>query len=282
MLHATTVPFEVHEPTTPRTPVIVEVPHAGLFVDAPTLATLVAPANAIGRDADLYVDELFQDAPSIGATLLVARLSRYVVDLNREEGDLDMLAVQGAPRRTSPHGLVWRVSTDGSTTLAAPLPQAELERRLRTYYRPYHRTLRHLLDQRVAEFGHAVLLCAHSMPSCGREGHRDEGKERADIVPGSRGRTTAAARVIDELDQLAREFRFSVAHDQPYRGGFSTKYYGRPEQNVHAVQLELNRKLYMDEVKLTRENPGFDRVREFSRELVQRLIHLDPSVLLGS
>lgn len=256
-----------------------EVPHAGLFVDAMTLSTLLAPAMAIGRDADLYVDELFQDAPDVGARLLVANVSRYVVDLNRKETDIDALAVEGAPRRNSPHGLIWRTSTDGSATLAAPLPKAELDRRLTAYYHPYHQTLRRLLDERVAEFGHAILLCAHSMPSRGREGHQDAGKERADIVPGSRGRTTAAGAVIDALDRLAREFGLSVAHDQPYRGGFSTGHYGRPERKVHALQIEISRRLYMDEVLLTRRTPGFERLRGFSRELVQRLVRIDPGTL---
>src|SRR5687767_8243092 len=91
------VPFSIIEPTAEETPVIVEVPHAGLWVDGPALATLVAPARSIGRDADLWVDELYADAPARGATLLVAHVSRYVVDLNRSEKDVDIESVEGAP-----------------------------------------------------------------------------------------------------------------------------------------------------------------------------------------
>lgn len=265
------MPFSVREPQGATTPVVVEAPHAGLSVDAATLSTLVAPAMALGRDADLYVDELFQDAPAAGAALLAAHVSRYVVDLNRAETDIDTLAVEGAPRRSTPHGLIWRTTTDGRPALTAPLSTEELERRLTTYYRPYHEALRRLLDERVARFGYAILLCAHSMPSRGRDGHQDAGKDRADIVPGSRGRSTAAPLVIDTLDRLAREYGFSVAHDQPYRGGFSTAHYGRPERHVHAVQIELSRRLYMDEVTLARKAPNFQDLRGFARELVRKL-----------
>ena len=85
-----------------------EVPHAGLYVDATALSTLLAPANALGRDADLYVDELFHDAPSEGAALITSHVSRYVIDLNRAETDFDALAVENGSARVSPHGLIWR------------------------------------------------------------------------------------------------------------------------------------------------------------------------------
>ncbi len=269
--------FTVREPKT-ATPVVVEVPHAGLRVDAGALSTLVAPATALGRDADLFVDELFDDAADAGAALLVSHVSRYVVDLNRAESDFDGLAVEGGSTRMSPHGLIWRSTTDGRSALSGPLPRAELERRLERFYRPYHAALRALLDERLATFGYAVLLCAHSMPSRGRDGHQDPGRERADVVPGSRGRSSAAGEVIDALDTTARAAGFSVAHDLPYRGGFSTGHYGRPEANVHAVQVELNRRLYMNEWTLERRPGEFGRVRSFCRELVTRLVTLAPSL----
>jgi N-formylglutamate deformylase len=273
------VPFSVREPKDTPTPLVVEVPHAGLFVDAATLSTLVAPAIALGRDADLYVDELLADAPAAGAALLVANTSRYVIDLNRAETDIDTLAVEGANRRNTPHGLIWRTTTEGRAALSAPLTRIELERRLASYYRPYHDTLRGLLDERVARFGYAILLCAHSMPSRGRDGHQDAGRERADIVPGTRGRTTAAPIVIDTVDRIARDHGFSVAHAQPYRGGFSTGHYGRPERHVHAIQIELSRRLYMDELTLARREPNFGRMRAFAGELVQRLTRIERASL---
>ena len=263
--------FSVREPLGRETPLVVEIPHAGLFVDAETLATLVAPARAIGLDADLYVDELYARAPELGATVLVAHTSRYVCDLNRAESDYDGLAVQGGTTRSAPHGLVWRTTTENQPSLSAPLGQRELERRMELVYRPYHRTLASILEGKRARFGYAVLLCAHSMPSLGRLGHTDAGRERADVVPGSRGRTTAAAPVIEAPDRLAREFGWTVSHDDPYRGGHSTVHYGRPALQVHAVQVELARRLYMDERTLEKKQNDFNKVESFCDALVARL-----------
>jgi N-formylglutamate amidohydrolase len=103
--------FSVVEPERAETAVVVEVPHAGLTVDAEALATLAAPARALGRDADLHVDSLYADAPAEGATLLVAHASRYLCDLNRGEHEVDPLAAEGGTA-DAPHGLIWRTTTE--------------------------------------------------------------------------------------------------------------------------------------------------------------------------
>jgi N-formylglutamate deformylase len=246
-------PFTVIEPAVEETPLIVEIPHAGLLVDGPTLARLVAPARAIGRDADLYVDDLYAEAPAHGATLLCANVSRYVCDLNRSELDVDAESVEGAPSHArATRGIVWRLTSEGARVLEAPLPRTELDRRLDTYYRPYHRVLSAIVERKRARFGFAILLAAHSMPSVGRTGHGDPQAVRADVVPGTRGRTSAAGVFIDAVDKHARAAGLSVAHDDPYQGGYTTQHYGRPDHHVHVVQVELARRLYMDEPTLTK------------------------------
>ena len=271
-------PFEVFEPTTGESPVVFEVPHAGLWIDPEALAFTIAPARSVARDADLYVDQLCQDVPTEGATLIVARTSRLVIDLNRAEADCDGEAVEGGSRTPWPRGLVWRLTTDGDPVLAERLPRRELDRRLDTIYRPYHRTVEALLARKVARFGHAVLLCAHSMPSQPRPapfggdlGRPGPHCHRADLVPGTRGRTTAAGVVIDRVDAHGRAFGWSIRHDDPYRGGFSTAFYGRPTRGVHAVQIEIARRLYMDETSLRIDAQGSRAVREFARTLAARL-----------
>jgi N-formylglutamate amidohydrolase len=274
-------PFEILEPPTGESPVIVEVPHAGLFLDPESLAYMLAPARSIARDADLHVDELCQDVPREGATLIRAHHSRFVVDLNRSPSDFDGEAVEGGGRAPWPRGLVWRLTTDGDPILPAPIPRHELERRLDLVYRPYHRALEGLVARKLARFGHAVLLCAHSMPSQPRGPALSNGARkvpertplvpRADLVPGTRGRTTAAGPVIDRVDAHAAAFGLSVRHDDPYRGGFSTAHYGQPAQGVHAVQIEIARRLYMDETSLRIDPQGFRAVREFARTLAARL-----------
>lgn len=264
-------PFSVVEPSAEETPVIVEIPHAGLWVDGPALATLAAPGRSIGRDADLWVDELYADAPARGATVIASHVSRYVVDLNRSERDVDSESVEGAPTNArATRGIVWRLTSEGARVLDGPLPRRELERRLDTYYRPYHAAVASLIERKRARFGHAIVVAAHSMPSIGRAAHGDANMLRADVVPGTRGRTSAAARFIDVVDAHARAGGFTVAHDDPYQGGFTTIHYGRPHEGSHVVQVELARRLYMDEVSL-RKTATFDRLRSFCADLVTRL-----------
>jgi N-formylglutamate amidohydrolase len=270
------VSFTLTEPRAAEAPVIVEVPHAGLETDAEALATLVAPAVAIGRDADLYVDELYADAPDLGATLLCARMSRYVCDLNRSEQDVDRDTVLGATGRSSPHGLIWRSTTDTRAAIARPLARSELDRRLHAYYRPYHDKLDELVRERLDRHGFVILVSGHSMPSRGRDGHDDPGRDRADVVPGTRQRTTAAAAVIDATEQVARRFHLGVAHDDPYRGGHTTVRYGRPAAGIHAIQIELNRRLYMDEQTLAKKTSEFKTIRSFCRALVEQMVALGP------
>jgi N-formylglutamate deformylase len=264
------VPFEVREPKGGESPVLVEVPHAGLFLDGEAIAFTKAAAASVGHDADLYVDELFQDAPDEGATLLVARTSRYVIDLNRGERDYDAEAAEGGGGGSLPRGLIWRLTTEGDRILERPLPRAEVERRLVETYRPYHQALASILERKRQRFGFAVLLCAHSMPSLARGGI-EPAAHRADLVPGSRGRTTAAGAVIDRVDAHGRAQGWSIRHDDPYRGGFSTAHYGNPGRGVHAVQIEIARRLYMDEPTLRRHTKGFSAVRHFGRTLAARL-----------
>lgn len=266
--------YRLIEPRDGETPVLVEVPHAGLELDAEALAWTVAPARSIARDADLHVDALFRDAPSVGATLLTARTSRYVIDLNRGEADFDADAVEGGGAAPLARGLIWRLTTEGEPILRQRLSQGELERRLALVYRPYHAAIERILQRKLERFGHAILLCAHSMPTEQRRGQLSY-PARADLVPGSRGRTTAAAAIIDAVDAVGRAQGWSVLHDDPYKGGYSTGHYGRPEHGVHAVQVELARRLYLDEDACRIRRTGFEGVRDFARSLVVRLGRLE-------
>jgi N-formylglutamate deformylase len=292
-------PFDVIEPAGAETPLVVEIPHAGLDLPAAYLEPLVAPVRALARDADLYVDALYADAATEGATVLIARTSRYVVDVNRSERDVDSEVVEGARNDVRlHHGLVWRTTSEGEPALTRKLTAAELEERLDGVWRPYHRALAQAIDRKRARFGIAVVLAAHSMPSveraprtgpAGNDGaertarggapandadrtrHASEPRPpRADVVPGTRGRTSAAAPFIDAVEALARASGWTVRHDDPYAGGFTTQHYGSPAAGVHAVQVELARRLYLDEATL-RPGPAFASVRTWCRTLVAEL-----------
>jgi len=275
-------PFELLEPTGAETPIIVEIPHAGLELSPQFLEPMAAPARALARDADLYVDKLYEDAPVEGATVIVARASRYVVDLNRGEGDIDGEVIEGVRSGVQMHhGLIWRTTADGDPALGRKLSRAELDERLDLVWRPYHRALSALIERKRARFGLAFLLAAHSMPSMERPGGRDArgaqssrtgrpARARADVVPGTRGRRSADGRFIDAVEEHAIGRGWTVRHDEPYAGGFSTQHYGRPAEGVHVVQIELARRLYLDEATL-RPGPDFGSVRLWCRQLVAKV-----------
>jgi N-formylglutamate deformylase len=278
--------FERVDPTGPETPVIVEVPHAGLDMGPHFLEPMAAPARAIARDADLYVDALYDGAAAAGATVLVARASRYVIDLNRSEADVDSDVVEGGRSDVRlQHGLVWRTTSDGDRALTRRLTSAELDERLQTVWRPYHRELAAIVERKRARFGVAVILAAHSMPSAergsrtsrpGGERESHEGAERrADVVPGTRGRRSAAPELIDAVESHARRQGWTVRHDDPYAGGYTTQHYGRPSERVHAVQVELARRLYLDETTL-RPLSTFEGVRLWCGSLVALLGSIAP------
>ena len=265
--------YALIRPTTRALPVLVEVPHAGLLVPDEARALLTVDDRALLRDADAWVDELFADAVARGATLLTARCSRYVVDLNRDEGDHDPGSVLGSthPKGTAPRGVIWREGGDGTPALRRPLTPEEFARRIARFHRPYHRALAGELEAMRARHGAAVLLCAHSMPGSGRAHLAQAPRRRADVVPGTRGRTTAGGALIDAVDAHFRAAGLSVRHDDPYRGGATTQRYGRPSAGVHAIQVELNRDLYMDERALTVKPDAMSWLRSLCAALAPKL-----------
>jgi N-formylglutamate deformylase len=265
--------FELTVPASAARPLLVEIPHAGLAVPKGVLGELLAPEDAVLRDADIYVDQLYENAPTLGAALLVAKISRYVVDLNRAKNDVDAATVSDhpTPAGAQPRGVVWRSTTDGRPILAHPLSYQQLLARLECYYIPYHQALCRTLEELRARFGYAIVLAGHSMPSLGRSMHTDPGARRADVVPGSCGRSSADRRVIDLVDAHFRAAGLSVRHDDPYKGGFTTSHYGRPKEHWHAIQIELNRALYVDEQTCQVKQAEFQSLRQVLDALVVKL-----------
>lgn len=264
---------ELTHPQTDASPVLVEVPHSGLQVPPEVEHEIEATPLSVLRDSDMYVDQLYQRAPHNGATLLVSRVSRYVVDLNRGPDDVDSAAVPRHPRaRHIPaRGVVWRARTDGTPLLRTPLTVEQFSRRLALFYEPYHRTLREMAARIREQHGRVVILAAHSMPSAGRRMLGGGEVRRADVVPGTRGRSTADGRIIDLIDSHFREAGLTVKHDDPYRGGWTTSSYGAPRRGQHAVQIELNRALYVDERTSEIKKSDFAQLQKVLDELVDKL-----------
>ena len=158
---------ELTHPRTNASPVLVEVPNSGLQVPPEVDSEIEATPLAMLRDSDIYVDKLYERAPENGATLLVSRVSRYVVDLNRGPDDVDSAAVPRHPkaRHVPARGVVWRARTDGTPLLRSPLTVEQFTKRIELFYEPYHRALREAAARIRREHGRVVILAAHSMPS---------------------------------------------------------------------------------------------------------------------
>lgn len=257
-------------------PVLVEVPHAGLAIPDVVRHELQPNLDGLARDSDIYVDKLFAGAPEHGASLLVAHASRYVVDLNRAADDVDPATVPDhpRPRATGSRGVVWRMATDGRALLRRPLTHAQLESRIARFHTPYHAALSAELERMRAAEGYAVVLAAHSMPSVGRALSTSRMSRRADVVPGTRGGSSADPRLIELITEHFRSAGLSVRLDDPYRGGYTTTRYGRPDQGFHAIQIELNRALYVNEDTGEPRRGAFETLQTVLTQLVARVTTL--------
>jgi N-formylglutamate amidohydrolase len=259
-------PFEVLEPPSLAGPVVCNSPHSGRAYPSRFLALTRLDLPTLRRSEDTFVDELFADAVRLGVPLMRAHFPRAYLDVNREPYELDPRMFDGrlptyantrSLRVAGGLGTIARVVGDSREIYDRRLPVDEALWRIEQIYKPYHRTLRRLLLQAQNTFGHAVLVDCHSMPS--NANGRDE-RPRADVVLGDRYGTSCAPGVTDVIEETLRELGYAVARNRPYAGGFITEHYGEPASGFHAVQIEINRALYMDERHYTRSSL-FERVR---------------------
>lgn len=255
------------------TPLVVSVPHAGTRVPAEDLPLLQLEGRALLRDADLFVDKLAAGVPKLGVTCVVADVSRYVLDVNRAPDDVDREVCPEFPRPTkaSARGLVWQKTTDGAPVLKRALTLRELEARIARIHTPYHNAIGRLLEERRKRFGFALLLDMHSMPSTGRPGHADPGARRADIVPGDVRGASCAPIVSQIVSEHFERAGYIVRPNDPYMGGHITRFHGRPARGVHAIQLEVNRDLYMDEDAYTYDDKRAGKLVPRIEALVTKL-----------
>ncbi|MFO0714871.1 MAG: N-formylglutamate amidohydrolase [Sandaracinus sp.] len=266
-------PFTLSRARDRERPLVVEVPHAGLAVPDDVRTEIHVSSAALLRDADLFVDRFYASTLTHGGSLLVSHVSRYVVDLNRAEDDVDRDIVPDhpRPRPQQVRGVIWKTTTTGELVMPSPLTHASFEQRLARYHRPYHAALEAEIERKKRLFGWVLLVCAHSMPSVTRPG----APRRADVVPGSRGGTTTSPRVLDTLDASFRARGLTVRHDDPYKGGYTTQKFGRPRDGIHAVQIELSRALYVDERTSEPDDAGFARLTQVIDTLLGQLVALD-------
>jgi N-formylglutamate amidohydrolase len=271
--------FETVRPRRLTSPLVFNSAHSGRDYPERFLAMTRLDRLSIRQSEDAFIDELFARAPHLGAPLLRAHFPRAYLDVNREPWELDP-AMFGEPlsercNTTSPRvaaglGTLARIVAENKPIYRGPLSLDDARMRIEGIYQPYHATLQRLLSEALAAFGTAVLIDCHSMPQLARTRERPA----PDIVLGDRYGTTCAPALIELAETVFISAGLRVARNRPYAGGFATRTYGRPPHGVHALQIEISRHLYMNEVTLEKHE-GFGAVRQLVERLVAALIGLD-------
>ncbi|WP_306118724.1 MULTISPECIES: N-formylglutamate amidohydrolase [unclassified Roseitalea] len=274
--------FEVRLPERQRAPFVFNSPHSGRYYPRRFLAMTRLDTLAVRRSEDFFVDELFDGATALGAPFLAAHFPRAYLDVNREPYELDprmfcdrlpAFANRQSIRVAGGLGTVPRVVSEGQHIYARRIAFEEARQRIETIYKPYHSTLRGLLASTHRRFGHAVLVDCHSMPASIRIGA--EGL-RPDFVVGDRFGTSASGDISEAAVTALRAMGYLVATNKPYAGGFITEHYGRPGKGLHAIQIEVNRGLYVNEHTLQKK-PGFAALREDMHRFMTALMGLPDS-----
>ena len=272
--------FDLIRPPEWKGGVIFASPHSGRDYPAWFLAESRLDSLLLRSSEDAFMDRLIASAPEHGAVLLTARVPRCVIDLNRGPDEIDPLVVTGtAPMALSPRimaglGVIPRVVSQGRAIYDRPMSRIEAERRIARYWQPYHHALGALIDEAVARFGGAILIDMHSMP---RDALAHLPRPRPDMVLGDRNGSSASPRVAAGVAEAVAAAGFRLRRNSPFSGAYIAATYGRPRENVHVLQLELDRSLYMDERRV-RERPDFDPFAQRFARVVARLAALRPDL----
>src|SRR5690348_3580237 len=269
-------PFEVLEPVECRGPVVFNSPHSGRVYPRTFLSAAKLDLATLRRSEDSFVDELIAGVVSRGHPLMRAHFPRCYIDVNREPYELDPRMFDGrlpsfantrSMRVAGGLGTVARVVGDAQEIYDQRIPVDDALGRIEGLYKPYHRALRRLVTRVHRDFGTAVLVDCHSMPSAA--GPKDE-RPRADVVIGDRYGTSCAPAVSETIEATLHALGYSVSRNKPYAGGFITEHYGNPTVGLHAIQIEINRGLYMDERAFTRSS-GFEALAADLERLADRI-----------
>ena len=258
-------PFEIVEPAACRGPILFNSPHSGAVYPREFLLLSRLDIGVLRRSEDSFVDALAAGVVEHGFPLMRAHFPRCFVDVNREPYELDPRMFEGrlpsfantrSMRVAGGLGTVARVVGDAQEIYSGRIPVDDALARIESLYKPYHRALRRLFTRLHRDHGAAVLVDCHSMPSTA--GSKDD-RPRPEFVLGDRYGTSCVGVVAETVERTLRTLGYSVSRNKPYAGGFITEHYGNPAAGLHAIQLEINRALYMDERRYER-SPNFDRL----------------------
>lgn len=272
-------PFRLDLPRTRSSSVVFASPHSGREYGLEFQRRSMLDERGLRSSEDAFVDRLFDTAPVLGAPLLAANAPRAFVDLNRAADELDPAVIRGLrprghnPRISSGLGVIPRVVAGGRAIYRGKIDREEADRRLEEVWHPYHRALARLMEESVLLFGEAILVDCHSMPHEAVRALTGKPGGRPDVVLGDRFGASASGAVIERIEAAFAGAGFRVARNSPFAGAYITQQYGRPSQGRHAIQIEIDRALYMDEANI-RPNRRFADFRATLRGVIADIVEI--------
>ena len=271
--------FEVDRPARQTIPFVFASPHSGTNYTASFIKQSRLDPLSLRRSEDSFVDDLYAEVSNCGAPLLKALFPRAYVDPNREAYELDPKMFDGplpkyvntsSPRVFAGLGTVPRVVTNGDEIYQHKISFSEAKSRIEDCYFPYHAMLQNLIDDTKQLFGKCILIDCHSMPSIGGPMDDDKGSQRVDIVLGNKHGEACAPALMDFVESHLKDLGLNVRRNHPYAGGYTTRHYGVPDAGVHALQIEVNRAIYMNEKAIT-PSDGFEILKTNITSLLKTL-----------
>lgn len=270
-----------------RTPLVLDSPHSGTHYPADFGSACDLPT--LRRAEDTHVEKIYAFAPLLGVAWVEAHFPRIYLDANRDTTELDPTLLDGPwadPLSTDPavlskvrlgKGLIWKFTDEGEPIYNRQLSVAEVRARIDRCWRPYHAAVQQAIDAAHARHGYSIHINCHSMPAVSAS-HATEfpGLVHADFVIGDRDGTTASPALSALVCEHLRGCGYSVEHNHPYKGVELVRRYSNPAQHRHSIQIEINRKLYMNERTLAQVPEGMARLQADLQALVHKLLATDP------
>ena len=270
-------PLEVRGPAVPALPLVLDSPHSGR--DFPDDFGAAVSESELREGEDCFVDELFAAGPEMGAPLLAALWPRTYLDPNRHAGDVDLDLIDGSwPGEYRPSGkarvgkaLIWRTLEDGRPIYSRKLLPEVISRRIDSFHGPYHDAIQNLLNETHARFGKVYHINCHSMRAvAGKQSEDGEGNARADFVLGDRDGTTCDPAFTGFVRGVLAGMGYEVKVNDPYKGVELVRAYSDPKAGRHSLQIEINKRLYMDEASV-QKNEGFESLRNSLAQLLKEV-----------
>jgi len=276
--------FIFHAPKRQTSSVVFGSPHSGRRYSESFLRETLLDSKQIRSSEDAFIDDLFACVPEFGAPMLSAVAPRAFVDLNRHADELDGSVIEGVsksisnPRIASGLGVIPRVVSEGRVIQSGKMSLDQAQARLDEFYHPYHAKLKQILDDTRQVFGQSILIDCHSMPHGATSSMVVKGGGRPDVVLGDRFGASCSREISHAIEKAFVDQGFSVSRNVPFAGAFIVQEYGRPSLGQHAIQIELDRNLYMDETKIVKNERYWD-TRDRVRLVVQDLVQIGDQAL---